>query len=217
MILSAVCLSAGCGFGDLEGMASSPGSGKGVFAAEYDLAASRGGVLVLVNQPVWLDPGENLRFHLTEALVDALVNKVKVSRKRLIAYKRLAAFRSGRSDFSLLSPSEIGKALGADIVLVAELAGGGLEKLPESGYYSASLSASALLVETASGKQIWPDDFAGKPVKVGFEIEPKGRDVAVMRLSQAFAHCTTRYLYDCRKKHFKIFDDRIATDWRGDS
>jgi hypothetical protein len=198
-------------------MASATGSGGGKFTAEYDLAGSRGSILVLVNQPVWLDPGENLRFHLTEAVVDDLVNKAKVPRKRLIAYKRLAAFRSGRGEFSLLSPSEVGKALGADMVLVAELAGGGLEKLPESGYYSASLSARAALIETASGRQLWPGDPAGKPVKVGFEIEPKGREAAVLRLSQAFAHCTTRYLYDCRKKHFKIFDDRIATDWRGDS
>lgn len=217
VLSAAVFLSCGCDAGKLAGVVGSPGYEEGDFPAEYDIAASSGRILVLVNQPSWMKPGANFRFHLAERINRFLVDKAKVAPERLLKYENLAEFRSARQDFGLLSPFEVGKAMEADLVLLVELADGGLEKLPGEAYFSGSLNARAAILEVASGQRLWPEDPAGKLVMVGFEIEPAGRQAALSRLASAFAHCVTRHLYKCPKKHFKIFDDRISTSWDGSS
>ena len=65
------------------------------------------------------------------------------------------------------------------------------------------------LFDVSDGGKLWTH----KNIRVGFEIEDRGYDVAVKRMAAVFAHCTVRYLYDCPKKKFKIYGDRSNFSW----
>ncbi|GAI99230.1 unnamed protein product, partial [marine sediment metagenome] len=47
-----------------------------------------------------------------------LTEKIEIESENFVDYKKLSEFRSNRSDFAFLSAQEVGKALGADVVLV---------------------------------------------------------------------------------------------------
>jgi hypothetical protein len=170
-------------------------------------------ILVFVKQPYWLDSKVNLRVHLTDAIHEQLIKNVKVSPDRLIEYDKLSKYRSGRADFSLLKPSNIGKALGADVVLYVNITEVQLESMPDTDIYNSFLSARALLIDTSSGVNLWPDQSIGKSIKVGFDMEEKGMKAAISRLSRSTAHCIVRYLYDCKLAYFKTGDDKSNPAW----
>jgi hypothetical protein len=182
--------------------------------AEYNLAKVPGKkILVLVNQPVWLDSQTNLRYYLTRAIRQNLIAETKIPQENLITYDKLSEFRSSRSDFSLLSPVEIGKALGVDLVLLILVENCQLQGMAETDYLSGELSTAASLFDVQTGEKVWPQSQGGKIVKVGFEIETKGAEVAVSRLTAASAFCTTRFLYDCPKARFGIAEDKTIAGW----
>jgi hypothetical protein len=154
----------------------------------------------------------NLRYYLTEAIRESLIAKVKVPPEYIISYNELSEFRSNKSDFPLLSPVAVGKALGADIVLLVMIEDYQLSEVAETGYYSGFLGVQTVLFETATGVKLWPESTAGKSIRVGFEAE-KDREAAVDRLVNACAHCITRYFYNCTKDKFKIFDEEGNLGW----
>ena len=170
-------------------------------------------ILVLVEQPGWLSTEVNLRYYLTEAIRESLIAKVKVPPEYIISYDELSAFRSNKGDFSSLSPVAVGKALGADIVLLVMIEDYQLDEVAETtDYYNGFLGAQAVLFETATAEKLWPESTEGKSIRVGFEAE-HGREAAVDRLVNACAHCITRYFYDCPKYKFKIFDEGVKAEW----
>jgi hypothetical protein len=138
--------------------------------------------------------------------------RVKVPSKNILSYDELSEFRSNKDDFSSLSPSEVGKALGADIVLLVTIKDYQIVELDESGYYNGSLGVQAAIFE-AGGKQVWPKDSVGKSIKVGFETGEHGQEAAVNRLVNACAYCTSRYFYNCPKYKFKLFDEHMDVGW----
>ena len=182
--------------------------------AEYDLAKHRNQkLLVLVNQPGWLNAQVNLRYYLTTAIHQNLITKVKISPEYLVPYSELSEFRSNKSGFSLLSPVEVGKALDAGMVLFVGIENYQLQKIAETNYYKGFLSARTVLLDTATGGKLWPKSAKSKSIRVGFEVESGGQEAAAKRLASACAHCITRYLYDCLKHKFKIPDDRSGIGW----
>ena len=201
----------GCGIVGLVG-SESPYEKK--IPAEYDLAAQKGRkVLVLVEQPGWLSAQANLRYYLTEAVREKLIANVKVKPKYIISYSELSEFRSNRNDFSSLSPAAVGKALGADIVLLVTIEDYQVGEVGGSGYFNGFLGAQAALFETASGEKVWPESAESKGVKVSFETGEQGQEAAVERLVNACAHCTSRYLYNCPRYKFKISDEKRNIGW----
>jgi hypothetical protein len=170
-------------------------------------------VLVFVKQPYWLDSKVNLRVHLTDAIHEQLIKNTEVSPDKLIGYDKLSKYRSGRADFSLLKPSDIGKALGADVVFYVNITEAQLENMPDTDIYKSFLSAKAYLIDTASGSNLWPEQSDGKSIKVGFDMEEKGMKAAISRLSRSTAHCIVRYLYDCKLAYFKTGDDKSGPAW----
>ena len=122
--------------------------------------------------------------------------------------------RSKARLFSLLSSVEVGEALDADLVLLVVVEDYQLGELPEAGYYRAILNARAVLLDVATGEKLWPKSAKNKSIQVGFEVEQRGKGVAAKRLTAACAHCIVRYLYDCPKNKFKIFDDRSNIAWK---
>ena len=118
-VFAAILSCSGCG---IIGIAGTPSQYEKEVPAEYDLAKQKGKkLLILVEQPGWLSAKVNLRYYLTEAVRGYLVADVKVPPKSILSYDELSKFRSSKSDFSLLSPQAVGKALGADIVLLIKI------------------------------------------------------------------------------------------------
>jgi hypothetical protein len=193
---------------------SSPTRYEEEIPAEFrlaDLEAQK--ILVLVEQPYWLDAKVNLRVHLTNAIHQQLTGKVKILPESLIAYDKLSRYRASRSDFSLLKPSQVGKALDADVVLFVNVNEAQLESMPDSDIYKGLLSARVFLIDTATGVNLWPEQSSGRRIRVGFDIEDRGLRMAVSRLSTSTAHCIVRYLYDCKVAYFKIRDDKSDPAW----
>jgi hypothetical protein len=210
-VLPALLFQAGCGMAAVIG---TPTSAEAKTSAEYNLTAQKGSkILILVDQPVSLNAPPNLRYFVTDTISKLLQQRAKIPPALLIDYDKLAEFRSGTSDFSLLSPEQIGSALGADLVLQVVISDYKVHEVAEAGCYSGSLDAQAALFKVASGEKLWPALEQAKIVQAGFESERRGSDAAAVRLAVAAAHCVTRYLYDCPKNQFKISDERTATGW----
>lgn len=182
--------------------------------AEFKLADKKGKkILVLVNQPVWLGAPPVLRGELADMINRRLVENAKINSGSIIDYKTLSDFRSKRVDFSMMSEAQVGKALGADLVLLLVLDGYTMNKLADTDYYKGSLEGQAGLIEVETDKKLWPEKDSSRVVRVGFEVEVRGAEIALSRLANSMAYCVTRYFYDCPKDKFKIADDRSGVAW----
>lgn len=211
LALAGILFQSGCG---LIAAVGSPTPHEQKVQAEYDLTERKEEkMLVLVNQPRWVGASANLRYYLTKAIHKNLTGRIEIESENLVSYNELSEFRSKRPDFSLLSSQEVGTALGAGIVLVVMIEDYQLNTIPEVNYYEGFLNARAALFDTAGGKKLWPESAGSKRIKVGFDIESLGRQVAISRLAGALAHCTIRYLYNCPKNKFKIAEDRSGINW----
>lgn len=209
-VLALIFSSSGCG---IVGVAGTQNAYEKKIPAEYDLTGQKDRkLLVLVEQPGWLSTEVNLRYYLTGAIRESFITNVKIPSEYIISYNELSEFRSNKSDFSSLSPIEVGQALGADIVLMVMIEDYQLNEMPDTDYYNGFLGAQAILFETATGLKLWPESEMGKNIKVGFEAE-RNRELAVDRLVSAAAHCITRYFYNCPKYKFKIFDEGIKAGY----
>jgi len=208
----AVCLLfGGCGIVSVLG---TPSSHEGKVPAEYNLAEHPDRkVLILVNQPAYLNAQTNLRYYLTKSLRKSLILKVAISPEYVIDYDKLSEFRSSKPGFSLLSPAEVGKALVADMVLFVTINDYELSEVAQSGYYKGFLGVQAILFDTVTGERLWPKTAKSKGIKVGFDMEKANQEIAVDKLAAACAYCTTRYFYTCRKNKFKIAEDRSDISW----
>jgi len=211
MFLAAVFSCGGCG---LVGLFGTPNSDETKIPAEYKLAKSKQKVLVLVNQPYWLDSKANLRYYLTDAINQNLETIIKIPPNQLISYNDLTEIRSRRSDSSSLSPVDIGRVFDANMVLTVNIENYRFQELSETGYYKGHLDVSAALFDTATGEKVWPSGASkGKTVRVGFDIENRGAEIAVRRLAAGSAYCVVRYFYDCPKDKFKIADEEQNLGW----
>ncbi len=209
--LTVVFFHSGC---RIVGIVGTPRSHEKKITAEYDLSAHRKQrVLVLVNQPAWLDAGVDLRYYITEAINTNLVRKVKIPSCNLVTYNKLFEFRSNQRNFSLLSPAKVGTALEADVVLLVMIEDYQLHEMAETGYYKGLLNTRTILLDAATAEKLWPKSAESKSIKVGFEVGERGRESALKRLVRACAYCTVRYLYDCPRNKFKIFDDKSDIGW----
>ncbi|MCX5635558.1 MAG: hypothetical protein NTW55_06960 [Planctomycetota bacterium] len=186
--------------------------------AQYDIIKNKGDkILILVEQPGWLNVQVDMRSYLTDSISREITQKTKISAGRFIPYNKLSEYRSNTPNFASLLPVEIGKAMDANIVLVVRIDDFQMAQLVDSGYYKAALDAKAILFDSVTGVQLWPAGGNGKIIKVGFEIEQGGRDIATSRLAAAAAYCTVRYFYNCPKDQFKIADDRSGAgfnEWK---
>jgi len=208
--LTAVFFCGGC---SIAGLMSSPGAYEKKIPAEYDLAKhAKQKILILVDQPGWINAQVNLRYYLTEAISRNLIRNIKPHADNLVSYDELADYRSNQPNFLSLSPVETGKALHADVVLAVTIQDYQLAELGQTGYYKAHLYAQAALFDTAADKKLWPSENS-RSVKVGFEAEGYSKEMAVGRLVTACANCITRYFHPCYRDNFKIADDISNAGW----
>ena len=209
--LATASLVGGCKSAGIISVFATPSRHEIKIPAEYDLTKHKHKdkkILLLARQPGWLNANVNLRYYLTKSINKEFTEKVKIAADNLVSYKQLSEFRSNKSDFSLLSPARVGKALGADMVLLVTVKSYQLNRMAETNYYDGFLNIQAVLIDVETEEKLWPESANSKSIKVGFEVESNGREVALDRLADACAHCTVRYLYNCTKDKFKIGDDR---------
>jgi len=208
-LLVSLCLYGGC---SLIGNLGTPTRHERSIPAEYNLAEQKDKtILVLVEQPTWVDIRSNMRRNITNKINDKLKSMIEIKPERLITYDTLADYRSSDGNFSLLKPSQIGKKLGADLVLYVII--DGYELAREVDYYKGGLDTQVVLINI-SGDKLWPGEDNSKVIKVGFDIGGQIEQVANARLVEALGHCIVRYLYDCPKERFKIADDRSGEGWK---
>ena len=199
-------------------MMGTPTSHETKIPAQYDIIKNKGDkILILAEQPGWLNVQIDMRSYLTDSISRGITQKTKIPAGQFVAYNKLSEYRSNTPNFTSLSPVEIGKAMDANIVLVVMIDDFQMAQLVDSGYYKAVLDAKAILFNGVTGVQLWPAGEKGRIIKVGFEIEQGGRDMATSRLATAAAYCTVRYFYKCPKDQFKIADDRSGiglNEWK---
>lgn len=210
-VLAMVFFCNGCGIVALLG---TPGAYEGEIAAEYAVGGVEGQkILVYVEQAAWLGAEANLRFYITETINQSLIKKVEIEPERIVSYRELSAVRSKTTDFSRLSLVEVGEAVGADVVVFVMIDDYRLSRIGDTDYYKGYMAAESVIFDVAKGEKVWPASEKSKAIKVGFEVERRGREFARIRLVSGLSHCLVRYLYDCPKEKFKIADDMSGVGW----
>lgn len=203
----------GCKYAPLISLLGTESYHEEKVPAEFDLTKQTDKkILVFVDQPAWLDSEANLRFYLTKSIRQTLMAKIKLTPESLISYEKLADFRSSEPGFASMSPVEVGRAMDANMVLLILIENYDLQAMAQTGYLMGNLDTRAVLYDVQTGEKLWPTQETSKSVKVGFEIETGGMEMAISRLAVASAFCTTRYFYDCPKAQFRIADDRTRID-----
>jgi len=211
-----ICISAlfsiGCGVISVLG---TPTNSEKTIDAEFDLAAEENGkIVVYVDQPAWINAPAGLRQIISDQINARLTGYAKIDAERIISYGKLSQFRSSRVTFDTLTAQEVGRGVGADVVIVVTLSGYTLEDMAGSDIYEGSLDGQVSLVKVEGDEQLWPEDIKGRVIKVGIDMESKGASAGVARMASAFGHCATRYLYSCPKNLFKIREDRSGSHWQ---
>lgn len=182
--------------------------------AEYNLTLAKGKkTAVLVDNPIWSKAPVSLTSQLTTAITKNLTDDIGLKSKYLISDEKVHVYRATMQGSSQFSPVDLGRAVGADMVLFAQVQEFEMTQTMETEYYKGLLAGKAALFDVATGQKLWPESESGKPVRVAFDVEKGGYEDAVERLVNAFAHCMTRYLYDCPVPKFKRFDDKSGTGW----
>lgn len=208
----AISLCCGCG---VFGLFGTPARREKKVPAEFDLKAqSEKKLLVLVNQPAWLVTSADMNRRLTTAIHEKLMDKHTTGYRNLILYEQVADYLSRQPDNYVLSPEQVGRQLGAQLVLYVVLDKYELSQVSESDYYNGLLAGRVQLVDVRMDEILWPDSANGKSIRIEFEVEKGGYETAVVRLNNSFAHCTVRYFYDCPVPQFKIFDDKSHAGWQ---
>ena len=211
MFIATLLTQAGC---NIITVISTPTRAETKSEAEFNLAAEKNRkILVLVDQPTYLECHPNLRYFITDTVIKLFQQQAKIPDSNFISYNALAEFRSNTPDFSLMPPEKVGSALGADYVLLIAVSKCRISQIGDTGYVGGNLVAQAQLFRVAGGEKVWPALEQAKIVRVGFESEKRGSDAAAVRLSFAAAHCVTRYLYNCPQTKFKISDEITDVGW----
>jgi hypothetical protein len=110
----------------------------------------------------------------------------------------------------LLDPKKIARSQGAGYLLLVQVDKYETDFLQIRDYYAGEMISRAILYDVDSDQALWPSEPEGKMIHVVFEMESKGRDALVSKLTSATAHCVSRNLYPCDKLKYKTSGDRIS-------
>jgi hypothetical protein len=123
-------------------------------------------VLVFVDDrpaPVSYEP---VKYELAERVSKKLREEKLV--KETIPYERLVDL-SMLPDYSQMSISEIGKKLGADVVVYVQIESFTLKDSPENPLWQGRLATSVWVVDAVKPERLWPKDM---PSRTGYRVPP---------------------------------------------
>ena len=121
-----------------------------------------------------------------------------------------------KGDLRSFEPSELGRELGAGVVLYVLISDYSLYEVSDQGYYYGDLSVRGILFDSESGEVLWPESKTGRAVKAVVEAESKGRERAVTRLVMTTAYGIVRNFYRCPKPQYRLRDEDTsdpASQW----
>ena len=191
------------------GVISSPTYHEQKIPAQFKLAdRAKEKILVFVEEARGSGAGSNLREMVSDTVSVFIVKKARIKSQYLVSQRELSDLKSQRSDFSRLSPVEVGRSVGAAVVLYVRIEDYKLYEMAETGYYRGSLVTRSILFDTASGEMLWPRETTGRVVRTKVEFETKGYEATAERLTRATAHCIVRNFYDCPRDQFKVRDEQ---------
>lgn len=116
----------------------------------------------------------------------------------------------GDSETLLLDPKKIARSQGAGYLLLVQVDKYETDFLQIRDYYAGEMISRAVLFDVDLGVALWPNQPEGKMIHVAVEMETKGRDALISRLTSATAHCISRNLYPCEKLKYKTADERVS-------
>ena len=177
--------------------------------AEYSIPNHLGKeskILVLVNQPSWLNMNVNARKELTGKFNAYLTVVMGLERSQIIEYSQISDIRKAQGGFGSKKTAEIGQLFGADLVLDCLIDDYQLYEMGEKGYYNGKLFSTSRLYDVKTGQKLWPIEDI-KTAKARVSVHKGDPDGMLRRLATASAHCTLRYLYDCPYRSFTIQDE----------
>jgi hypothetical protein len=194
----------------VAGFLASPTSREKKVPAEYSLQGTKSRVMVFVDEARAGSVPFDLRSRLDATVRAHLIRKVRIKEENVVgpvdyAPSRLAAYAG-------LSPAEIGRQAGADLVVYVRVESHEINQMHAAGYFSASLVTRSVLLDAASGEVLWPKGEEVKVARIRLELETGGRDATLNRLAAATAHCVTRYFYDCPGDQFRSGDEQKEYD-----
>jgi hypothetical protein len=114
------------------------------------------------------------------------------------------------SDSLLLDPKKVARSQGAGYLLLVQVDKYETDFLQIRNYFAGEMISRAVLFDVDSDQALWPSQPEGKMIHVAFEMETKGRDALVSKLTSTTAHCVLRNLYPCEKLKYKTAGERIS-------
>ncbi|OHB54993.1 MAG: hypothetical protein A2173_02300 [Planctomycetes bacterium RBG_13_44_8b] len=207
LALGAVCI-AGCG-----GIASigTPTASEKEIPAEFAMGQTEGKIVVFASQSAWLKSPMDLRAELTKSFEQAFEERVRLKKERLIPYSDIVKLRMELAENERNDAFKIASKLNAAYVLTVEVMDFELSTFAERDFFNGMIQTKSCLYDI-KGDKLWPED-EGRVLTLGFEAEKGTAKSAVEKLSNATAHCVTRYFYNCKQERFRIAEEQKEFDY----
>ena len=204
-----------CGGCNIFGFLAAPSAYERRIKAEYKLRKRQDEkILVFVDEAQGGRTSVDFRMDLSEEIASLLKKKVRISKENLLGYDEIASLQQSRDDFNSLVPTHIGKELGAGVVLYLQIVDYGLYGNEKERYYNGSLVSRCVLVETATGDVLWPEDRQVRYLRSRVELDVM-RESVNTRLVKAMGHMTARNFYDVPWPEYDASDEQTEykTEW----
>jgi len=206
LFVSQLLLCQGC---IIIGFLVNPGAKDTKYPAQYDLKAGAKDKTILI----WVDSADSSGS--TIALQDQITSAISTRLKKYAGIKKdqmmdvpASASELAKQDTS--SPSARGRSAGADFVLYVNIRQLDVIQLHSNKYYSGQLLCQAALIQSEDAATLWPESAADGEIDVFSELEIKGREKLLTRLSDAVSHCIVRNFYACPKSEYRVNEERVV-------
>ena len=214
-VIACLVMALFCGGCNVMGFIAAPSAYERKVPAEYDLRERQDEkILVFVDGTKGGNSSLDFRMDLSEGIVNDLVKKVRISKENLIGYDEIEPLRQSRQDFDTLLPGNVGNVLDAGLVLYLQIVDYGLYGKSQERYYTGTFVSRCVVIESATGKILWPDDRKGRYVRARVELDID-RESVNERLITAASHITTRCFYNVPWPKYESSDEPLEyrTDW----
>jgi hypothetical protein len=138
-------------------------SGPPKTAAAYKLDPARATAVFLDDRDNRL-PRRSMRLALTKKTQESLLASRVLEDQALISHESSAAFAGTESPDKPMSITELGRGVGADVVIHATVTGFGLS--PDGQVYAPFAELRVRVVDAKSDRRLWPETEGGYPLSV---------------------------------------------------
>ncbi len=194
---------------NIIGFLANPGAKDVKYPAQYDLKAAAKDKKILV----WVDSADSsgstmeLQNQITSAVSTRLKKYAGIKQDQMM---NVPASASELAKQDMSSPSARGRSAGTDFVLYVNIRQVDIIQLHSNKYYSGQLLCQAALIQSQDAATLWPQDAANGEIEVFSELEIKGREKLLTRLSDAISHCIVRNFYACPKSEYRVNEERVV-------